>query len=122
MLVRLRREYRAQLRADFRQYYGCSFDYVYNESVIEAADLTFMLPRGSRTFKAIDPETAWEQSHYLLARIANELMQIGWMLSEDGQKKRNRPKPIMPPSAEDERNVYDVDTYRELLSRPRKEV
>ena len=117
------REYRAQIRADFRQYYGLSFDKAVNESVVEAADLLYMLPRGSRTFSAIDPEFAWEQEHYLLANIANSLQLLLWAQTKDGQKNRNRPKPIAPPEKHVEKaNTYTTDEYKERLSRPRKGV
>lgn len=121
--MRLKREYRAQIRADFRQYYGLSFDRAVEESVVEAADLLFMLPRGSRTFSAIDPEFSWEQEHYLLASIANSLQILVWAQSKDGQKNRNRPKPIMPPKKQVEKSVScTADEYKEKLSRPRKGV
>lgn len=122
-LARLRKRYRAELRADFRQYYGVSFDGMLETSVIEAADLAIMLPRGSRTFTAINPEYSWEQSHYLLANIANSLQLLVWAQTKDGQKNRKRPKPITPPKRPREKTVaYTVDEYKELLSRPRKEV
>lgn len=119
-LVRLMDDYRAQLRADFRQYYGCSFDRMLEESAFEAADLALMLPRGSRTFSAIDPEFAWEQSHYLLANIANSLQLLVWAQTKDGQKNRNRPKPIEPPKRRNE--GMTPEEYEERLSRPRKGV
>lgn len=117
------KKYRAQLRADFRQYYGCSFDKTIKESVVEAADLAMMLPRGSRTFTAIDPEFAWEQEHYLLANIANSVALLVWAQTKDGQKNRNRPKPITPPKRTmEKKETYSVDEYKERLSRPRKGV
>lgn len=116
-------DYRAELRADFRQFYGCSFDRTLEESVEEAADLAVMLPRGSRTFAEIDPEFSWEQQHYLLATIANELQTLVWFQSKDGQKGRNRPKPIQPPRRHTEKTeAYSTDEYAALLSRPRKGV
>ena len=115
------RDYRAQLRADFRQYYGLSFDKAIKESVVEAADLAYMLPRGSRTFSTIDPEFAWEQSHYLLANIANSVQLLLWAKTKDGLKNRNRPKPIEPPKRKNV-TTLTADEYRERLSKPRKEV
>ena len=118
--MRLKREYRAQLRADFRQYYGVSFDEALKTSVVESADLAYMLPRGSRTFTAIDPEYAWEQEHYLLANMAHTLDLLLWAQTKDGQKGRNKPKPITPPRKAPE--GHSVDECRKLLARPRKEV
>ena len=122
-LARLRKKYRAELRADFRQYYGVSFDESLEASVIETSDLAAMLPRGSRTFTAINPEYAWEQHHYLLANIANSLQFLVWAKTKDGQKNRNRPKTIKPPKKQEENKVtFTADEYMERLSRPRKGV
>lgn len=93
------------------------------ESVLEAADLAVMLPRGSRTFTAIDPEYAWEQSHYLLANIANSLAILVWAKTKDAERGRNKPKMITPPKkTERDKPTFTVDEYKELLSKPRKEV
>ena len=115
------KKHRARLRADFCQYYGCAFDAVLRESPLEAADLAVMLPRGSRTMTAIDPEYAWGQETYLLANIANSLALLVWAQTKDGQKNRNRPKPITPPKTR-QGKAYTVDEYKEILARPRKEV
>lgn len=116
------KEYRAQLRADFRQYYGVSFDDALRKSVVEAADLAAMLPRSSRTFVSINPEYAWEQEHYMLAGILNAVNLILWGQTKDGQKNKNRPKPIKPPKREEEKEAYTIEELNERLSRPRKEV
>lgn len=116
-------DHRAELRADFRQYYGCSFDRTLEESVSETADLAMMLPRGSRTFAAIDPEFSWEQQHYLLAEIANSLHLLLWCQTKDGQKGRNRPRPILPPTKREDRpEAHSVEELQNLLSKPRKGV
>lgn len=121
--MRLRRDYRAHLRADFRQYYGVSFDGALRESVVETADLVYMLPRGSRTYTALDPEYAWTQEDYLLANIANSLALLVWAQTKDGQKNRNRPKPITPPQKpKPETRKYTTDEYLRILSQPREEV
>lgn len=116
------KEYRAQLRADFRQYYGVSFDDALKKSVVEAADLAVMLPRSSRTFVTINPEYAWEQEHYMLAGILNAVNLILWGQSKDGQKGRNKPKPLMPPKREEKKEALTIEELNELLSKPRKEV
>lgn len=79
-----------------------------------------MLPRGSRTYTAIDPEFSWEQSHYLLANIANSLQWLVWANSKDGQNGKNKPKPIEPPKRRNK--AITADELKEKLSRPRKEV
>lgn len=92
------------------------------ESPLEAADLAAMLPRGCRTFSAIEPEFLWTQEDYLLANIANSLNLLVWAQTKDGQKNRNRPKPIEPPGRKKSVEAHTVDEYKELLSKPRKEV
>jgi len=113
------------MRADFRQYYGCSADQVMRESIVEAADLVRMLPPGSRVMGALGDGCEWTQEDYLLANIANSLQTIIWMFSEDGQKNRNRPEPIVPPSREESKPkpmAMPVDELAAFLARPRKEV
>lgn len=122
-LVGLMKDHRARLRADFRQYYGCAFEKVLRESPIEAADLAVMLPRGSRTMAAIDPEYSWGQETYLFANMANSLALLVWAQTKDGQKNRNRPKPITPPKGRKKKaEAHTVDEYKKILARPRKEV
>jgi hypothetical protein len=124
-LVGLMKNHRAELRADFRQYYGCSFEGALRESAAEAADLAVMLPRGSRVMAAVNPEYSWTQEDYLLADAANSLRILVWSKTKDGQKNRNRPKPIEPPKSAFKEKAgmgYTADEYRELLSRPRKGV
>lgn len=59
----------------------------------------------------------------MLADIANSLRLIVWSKTKDGEKNRNRPKPIKPPKKPKEKTVtYTVDDYKERLSRPRREV
>lgn len=73
----------------------------------------------------VDPEFAWGQETYMLANIANSLQTLVWLNSKDGEKGRNRPKPIEPPKSKkkkEPRNAYTVDEYKKLLSQPRKEV
>ena len=72
-LARIRGRYRAELRADFRRYYGCSYSEVEPLSPAEAADLAFLLPRGSALLSAIDPAFSWTRAEVLLATVANAI-------------------------------------------------
>lgn len=59
----------------------------------------------------------------MLANIANSVSLLLWAQTKDGQKNRNRPKPIMPPKkAKEKTKKYTVDEYMKILSLPRKEV
>lgn len=60
-------------------------------------------PRHSALARAVDPERAeWSLSDYLLAQIADANAWMVWSKSKDGQKNRNRPKPIPRPGLEDD--------------------
>jgi len=117
--------YRPCLRADFRHYYGLSFDECLAAAPLEAADLCVQLPRGSRLLSALDPELSWTQEDYLLANIANSLLFLAWTQTKDGSKNRNRPKPIEPPRKRrtaHKPNTYTPGEYAQRLSLPRGEV
>ena len=60
-------------------------------------------PRESAIAKAVDPERAeWSLTDHLLAMIADANTWLVWSKSKDGQKNRNRPKPIPRPGLEDD--------------------
>lgn len=48
--------------------------------------------------RATDPALEWSDEAYLLARCEFLLRCIQWMLSEDGAKGTNRPRPIATPA------------------------
>jgi hypothetical protein len=45
-------------------------------------------------------ESPWGLSEHLLAVVADAVIAGNWMSSRDGQKNRNRPKPIPRPGLE----------------------
>ena len=112
-LARCRDRYRAELRADFRRYYGCSYSEVERSSPAEAADLAFLLPRGSSLLTAIDPAYAWTRAEVLLATVANVI----------AAKKGHKPIVSVPEVKASGSCVGmsadDLDAY---LNRPREEV
>lgn len=113
-LARCRRLYLGELRADFRRYYSCSYSEVERLSPVEAADLAFFLPEGSRLKAAIDPAYAWTREERLLAAAVNAIAALG------GAKK----PPITVPEPRKAPSTYgvDVDQLESILSKPRKEV
>lgn len=58
-------------------------------------------PPGSAIARAIEPEQSeWGISEQLLALVADYLAWIQWSKTTDGEKGRNRPKPIPRPGVE----------------------
>ena len=78
-------------------------------------------PHGSALMAAQNPDAApWGLSEHLLAVIADSVIAANWMQSKDGQKNRNRPKPIRRPGVEPDKKQFggraeSIDTIREWL-------
>lgn len=51
----------------------------------------------SALVRAADPDHLWDLHAHLLANIADSLNLLVWFKTRDGQKGRNRPKPIPRP-------------------------
>lgn len=70
---------------------------------------------------SMHPDAApWDLSEHLLAVIADAVIAGNWMQSKDGQKNRNRPKPIPRPGVEPENKRFggkaeSIDTIRDWL-------
>ena len=113
-LARCKRLYPGELRADFRRFYSCSYSEVERSSPVEAADLAFFLPEGSRLKAAIDPAYAWTREERLLAAAINAIAALG------GAKK----PPIAVPEPKKAPSTFavDVDQIESILSKPRNEV
>ena len=123
----LRREHPAKLRADFQQYYNLNLDGMGADySVTHAADLAANLPLDARCMRTLEPRLEWSMQDRLLAESVNMLRLLVWAQSKDGQKGRNRPKPIdfdalQKPNKSTE-NQLNSDQYRNALSQPRREI
>ena len=126
MLVRLRKYFPAELRADFQRFYGlnlgdmgCAF------TVRHAADLAACLPPDGAVAKAINPDWRWGLQEHLLATIADTLRWLQWSKTADGAKNRKRPKPIPLPGVDQGKGrmkdavSVDVDELKRLLALPR---
>lgn len=112
-LARVRDRFRAELRADFRRYYGCSYSEVERISPVEAADLAFLLPRGSSLLSAMDPAFSWTRTEVLLATVANAV----------AATRGKKPLVSVPEVNTSQRCVgMEVDQLDAYLSRPREEV
>lgn len=76
-----------------------------------AASLMEHLPSDSRMARALNPESEWSTTDYLLWRIEHTLSVIAWQSTEDGAKGRRPPKPLPTPAdrARVERKLQATD-------------
>ena len=118
--------YKAELRADFQQYYTLNIDNMgIDYRLSHAADLAVMLPQESRVMRCINPANAWGWQEHLLADIANRVRWLQWAKTPDGAKNRNHPKPIEVPKKNiqklDQNPILYAEEYIRFLGLPRKE-
>lgn len=88
-----------ELVADFRQYYMVDLP-LSPTACPEAARwavLWSQLPRGSRTARSHNPDLAWDEGDWLSWAVEVDVRRLCWMLSEDGAKGRNAPRPLPTP-------------------------
>lgn len=77
--------------------------------------------RGSALSVSMDPgATQWGLSEHLLAVVADAVIAGNWMSSKDGQKNRNRPKPIQRPGIAPDKKQFggraeSMDSIRDWL-------
>lgn len=115
------------MRADLQRYYGLNLDDAGSGySVYHAACLVSCLPNSSCTMVAVNEENQWGLLEMLLVKIEHDIAISNWLNSKDGEKGRNRPKPIYSHKKQvrnaDRRGSYDVDELNRRLALPRKEV
>lgn len=65
-------------------------------TTLHAAALLLQLPEGSRVARAMDPDAAWTLDRALMASVVNSLNWLVWSKAKDGQRDRNRPRPVGP--------------------------
>jgi len=100
----------------------------------KAARLLFKLPRQSRVFIALEPSSQWDWNEVLLNKIAYLLEIVVWQNatpSKKGEKAKHeslKPTLFLPEfmktaqqKAKSDKGTMaaDVDTIKDLLSRPR---
>lgn len=84
-------------------------------------DIVKYQPATSALYREMNPDAApWGLSEHLLAVVADAVIQGNWMQSRDGQKNRNRPKPIKRPGIKPDAQKFggkaeSVDAIREWL-------
>lgn len=95
-LADLERGLVAELRHDFRRYYGCSYDDVPED---EAVDLIEMLPDGSRYVAARYPLRVWGDERNMNADILDAIKELTWFFFYDRAKAPSPPRVIRPRDA-----------------------
>lgn len=74
---------------------------------------------------ALNPRLAWDTTDYLLADIADSQRWLVWAKTKNGQKNKDRPKPLPRPGVADvngrmtEVTAMDVDQMKRFLKRRR---
>lgn len=97
------RDHGGELLADFQQYYGLDLWAMLDACELERAfELAVQLPQGSRTYRAIDPSTAWGPTEHLLALVCDNL---ACMRYEQAGGRGPKPKPVERPRAPKKRNT-----------------
>lgn len=87
-------------------------------SVSHAADLAVELPKQSRTNKALGISNGISLTDEILCSIDYWCHVIAWQNTKDGQKNRNKPKPILECFSSSNKKQKDLEikpTNREEL-------
>jgi hypothetical protein len=89
-------------------------------SVSDLAELVDALPNGCAYRREVGGHWAWTNDQALAIAQEYQLRIANWMESKDGQKNRNRPKPIDPPMGryqEEQEAQQKVDKYADRIAR-----
>lgn len=76
---------------------GETFDFADLAAIVRAAPPTSALYRAQ-----YGEEAAWQLPEHLLAAMTDSLHWLVWAQSKDGQKNRNKPRPVPRPGLEEE--------------------
>lgn len=89
----------AEVVADFRQFYGIDLPLVPTpcDGVERLALLWSQLPRDSRVARLHSPDLTWGEGEWLAWAVEAGVRRLCWMLSEDGRRGRNAPRPLPTP-------------------------
>lgn len=120
-LLTLLREFRGAINYDL---IGLGFRVGDVPAALSWADLRDVIthqPATSALYRVMHAEDApWGLSEHLLAVLADAVIAGNWMQSRDGQKNKNRPKPIPRPGVVPDKKKFggraeSMDTIREWL-------
>lgn len=86
---------------------------------VRMAALWAHLPRDSRTVSRRAPDARWSDGEWMLWAVEFGVRRIAWMLSADGSKGRNRPRPLETPGevAEARRKAESALSSRDEIDR-----
>lgn len=93
-------DHRAQVVADFRQFYGMSLPVGADDDPPDPEMYSVLwteLPPESRCARREVPDLAWGDAEYLLRSIDYSLRVIAWQRTKDGARGRNAPSPCPTP-------------------------
>lgn len=110
MLGNLLHEKPDELRADVQQVYGLDVDR-WRRNPIRFATLAAQLPPDARVNGGVGYVTV------LLHNIEYEVRVLAWQRTKDGEKGRNRPKPVQLPGIDERKStamtVDDFERFRQ---------
>lgn len=101
MLTWLLREHPDEIESDFWRLYGRGvFDFAPSKAAQLVAGV--LSDPGSATYRAVYPDWQWHLIGNQLAAAQTDLLALlWWAKTRDGQKNRNRPKPVPRPGVND---------------------
>jgi len=97
-LAALYHTHRDALLADMWQTYGIDVRCIEEEGcdVDFVAALASQLPRGSRVWKALDPDAEWTMAEWLLSNIDHGLRMFFYGLSKEAKLGIGEPEAVLP--------------------------
>jgi len=120
-LLTLLREFRGALNYDLIGLGYRADDVPALLSWADLRDIVKYQPATSALYREMHPDAApWGLSEHLLAVVADAVIAGNWMSSRDGQKNKNRPKPIPRPGVAPDSKKFggkaeSMDTIRDWL-------
>lgn len=120
-LLALLREFRGAINYDLLALGFRARDVPERLSWADLRDVVKYQPATAALYREMHPDAApWGLSEHLLAVVADAVIAGNWMQSRDGQKNKNRPKPIQRPGVTPDRNRFggkaeSIDTIRDWL-------
>lgn len=111
-------EHRAEVVADFRQYYGLDVPLAGGpDDLARHALLWGQLPRGSRCARLADPDAPWGVSEQLLRSVEYHARLLWWAKTKDAEKGRNAPEPVPLPSERAAEAARDSRAHMDYVAR-----
>lgn len=91
------------------------------EDIQLAAILAYQLPNTARVKREIDPDLAWSDETYMLARLDYDIRMFQYSFTEDAKNKKDPPKPIKTPremrEIQEQMESTDRDMVDEVLAK-----